>query len=183
MKQREKIVPLAKGEVVEIGVGSGLNLPFYDPGRVDHLLAIDPSRDIWNLNKVEPSELGFEFDFEEAYAENLPLDNNSIDTVVTTYTVCSIPDRHKAFEEMRRVLRPTGHVLFCEHGKAPDKMVYLMQNICNPIWKAMGGGCTINLNIPQIIEENGFRIDQIDTMYIPGWKPACFNYWGTAKAR
>jgi ubiquinone/menaquinone biosynthesis C-methylase UbiE len=181
MMQREKIIPLASGNVLEIGIGSGLNLPFYDKEQVKHLMAIDPSIDIWNKNKIDPNDFPFDFEFAQAFAENIPCNNNSFDTVVITYTLCSIPDTKKAFEEIRRVLKPNGKLVFCEHGKAPDKAVEKWQNLINPVWKRFGGGCNLNRDIPLIIENNGLKINGLETMYLPGWKPASFNYWGTAK--
>ena len=181
LRQREKVIPLATGEVLEIGIGSGLNLPFYHGDNVKHLTAIDPSKAMWNENSVDTQKLPFAFDFVEAYAEDMPVDNNSFDTVVITYTLCSILDTHKALDEMKRVLKPNGKLLFCEHGKAPDKAVQKWQNRINPLWKRLGGGCNLNRDIPMILKDNGFNIDVMDTMYIPGWKPASFNFWGTAK--
>ncbi|WP_299553229.1 class I SAM-dependent methyltransferase [Seonamhaeicola sp.] len=179
-KQREKIIPLAHGNVLEIGIGSGLNLPFYDAENVKHLTAIDPSVEIWNQNKFDIKKLPFEFSFIKAFADDIPVDNNSFDYVVVTYTLCTIPDASMAFNEIRRVIKPNGRLLFCEHGKAPDKSVQNWQNYINPIWKRLGGGCTLNKDIPAIIKTNGFKIHKMETMYIPGWKPASFNYWGSA---
>lgn len=183
LRQREKVIPLATGNVLEIGIGSGLNLPFYQADNVKHLIAIDPSKAMWNENNVDTQTLPFAFDFVEAYAEDMPVDNNSIDTVVITYTLCSILDTRKALDEMKRALKPNGKLLFCEHGKAPDRSVKKWQNRINPLWKRLGGGCNLNRDIPMIIKDNGFKIDAMDTMYIPGWKPASFNFWGTAKKR
>jgi ubiquinone/menaquinone biosynthesis C-methylase UbiE len=183
MRQREKVIPLATGNVLEIGIGSGLNLPFYSGETVNHLTAIDPSTEIWDKNIINTKKLNFEFEFIKAIAEDIPEENNFFDTVVITYTLCTIPDTTKAFEEIRRVLKTSGKLIFCEHGKAPDKAVQKWQNIINPIWKRFGGGCNLNRDIPLIIKDNGFIIDEMETMYIPGWKPASFNYWGTAKQK
>ena len=180
-KQREKIIPLATGNVLEIGIGSGLNLPYYDHQQVNHLLAIDPSIYMWNKNKFATENFSFDFDFVQASAENIPSSNNSFDTIVITYALCSIQDTNSAFEEIRRVLKPNGKLLFCEHGKAPDKTIKRWQNLLNPVWKRFGGGCNLNKDIPLIIENNGLKINSLETMYLPGWKPASFNYWGTAK--
>jgi len=181
MRQREKVIPLATGKVLEIGIGSGLNLPIYNGENVNHLTAIDPSKEMWDENVNNTEKLEYGFDFIEAFAEKIPVDNNSFDTVVTTYTLCTIPDLNKAFEEIRRVIKPSGKLVFCEHGKAPDKAIQNWQNIINPIAKRIAGGCHWNRDIPLIITSNGFKIDNMDTMYIPGWKPGSFNYWGTAK--
>lgn len=183
MKQREKIIPLASGNVLEIGIGSGLNLPFYDKKKVTHLTAIDPSAAIWKKNSFDTNTLGFEFDFMEAFSENIPADNNSFDTVVITYALCTIQDTEKAFDEIKRVLKKDGKLLFCEHGKAPDKKIVRWQNMLNPFWKKIGGGCNLNRDIPFMIEHNGFKILKLEKMYIPGWKPASFNYWGIAEIK
>ncbi|MDO9275829.1 MAG: class I SAM-dependent methyltransferase [Lutibacter sp.] len=182
-KQREKIIPLASGNVLEIGIGSGLNLPFYDKRKVSHLTAIDPSVDLWKKNSFDTNSLGFAFDFMEAFSENIPAANNSFDTVVITYALCTIQDTDKAFDEIKRVLKNDGKLLFCEHGKAPDKKIMRWQNILNPVWKKIGGGCNLNRDIPFIIERNGFKIIKLEKMYIPGWKPASFNYWGIAEIK
>ncbi len=183
MKQRVKIIPFAKGNILEIGIGSGLNLPFYDKENVKHLMAIDPSKEVWNKNIVDLKNLPFEFEFVKAFAEDIPADTHSFDTVVITYSLCTIPDTNKALEEIRRVLKPTGKLLFCEHGKAPEKVVQKWQNIANPLWKRIGGGCHLNRDIPLLIKDNGFKINTIKSMYIPGWKIASFNYWGTAEIK
>ena len=180
MKQREKVVPLAEGRVLEIGIGSGLNLPFYTSSKVKHLWGLDPSRETWALARDKYRQFGFDVEFIEASAEDIPLDRGSADTVLVTYTLCTIPDAIAALKEARRVLKPGGSLLFCEHGRAPDESVLRWQNRINPLWKRIGGGCNLNRPIPELIERAGFRIRNMDTMYIPGWKPASFNYWGAA---
>lgn len=181
MKQRAKVVPLAKGNVLEIGIGSGLNLSFYDKDKVNSLIGIDPSIETWALNENLTQELGFEFNYFQTGAEKLPIDNQSMDTVVITYTLCTIPNANLAFEEIRRVLKPNGKILFVEHGKAPDTEVLKWQNRINPMWKKIGGGCNLNRDIPQIFKYNGFKIPDLKTMYLPGWKPASYNFWGVAE--
>ena len=180
MRQRMKVIPLATGNVLEIGIGSGLNLPLYNNNNIKHLTAIDPSKEMWDKNVIDTKTLPFEFAFTKAFAENIPEENDSFDTVVITYTLCTILDTNKALEEMRRVLKPNGKLIFCEHGKAPEKSIQKWQNMINPLWKRLGGGCNLNRDIPLIIEENGFKISNMETMYIPGWKLGSFNYWGTA---
>lgn len=181
MKQRAKVVPLATGNVLEIGIGSGLNLSFYQKNQVISLVGIDPSVETWALNESKTADLGFDFQFIPTGAENLPMDNHSIDTVVITYTLCTIPEADAAFAEIRRVLKPNGQIIFVEHGKAPDQAVLKWQNRINPLWKKIGGGCNLNRDIPNIFHKNGFKIDDLKTMYLPGWKPASFNFWGVAK--
>jgi ubiquinone/menaquinone biosynthesis C-methylase UbiE len=180
VEQRKKIIPLATGNVLEIGIGTGLNLPLYNHKKVIRLTAIDPSFATWKKCTVDTKKLGFNFKFIIASAEQLPFDEYSFDTVVVTYSLCTIPDAKKALVEMRRVLKPEGLLLFCEHGIAPDKRVQRVQDKINPIWREVAGGCNLNRNIPQIIEESGFKNIKLETIYIPGWKPLSYNYWGTA---
>jgi ubiquinone/menaquinone biosynthesis C-methylase UbiE len=181
MKQREKIVPRAHGRVLEVGVGSGLNFGYYDPSRTEMLYALDPSEEMWTIAKKAFPEIPVETEFIKGYAEAIPLDDHSIDSIVITYTLCSIADLDSTFSEFRRVLRPDGDLIFCEHGVAPDKSVRQWQNRINPLWRRLGGGCNLNRNIPEIITRRGFRLENLDTMYIPGWKPVSFNYWGVAR--
>jgi len=183
MKQREKVVPLAEGRVLEIGIGSGLNLPFYTQGKVKHLWGLDPSQETWALAHDKLGIFDFDIDFIEASAEDIPLESGSADTILVTYTICTIPDVFSALKEARRVLKSGGSLLFCEHGLAPDESVQRWQNRMNPLWTKIGGGCNLNRPIPELIEQAGFRIRSMDTMYIPGWKPASFNYWGVATYR
>jgi len=180
MKQREKIVPLAEGRVLEIGIGSGLNLPFYTPGRVKHLWGLDPSQEMWSLAQKKLGMQDFDVEFIESAAEDIPLDDGDADTVLITYTLCTIPDVQSALEEARRVLKSDGKLLFCEHGLAPDESVRRWQDRLNPLWKRIGGGCNLNRPISELIAQAGFTIRGMETMYVPGWKPASFNYWGTA---
>ena len=179
-RQREKVVPLAAGRVLEVGIGSGLNLPFYAPDKVQHLWGLDPSKALWAMAGQAVAQAEFEVEFIEAAADEIPLDDGSADTVLVTYALCSISGILPALGEMRRVLKPDGRLIFCEHGAAPDEAVRRWQNRLNPIWKRVAGGCNLNLPIPSVLESAGFKIRQMETMYIPGWKPACFNYWGTA---
>jgi ubiquinone/menaquinone biosynthesis C-methylase UbiE len=180
MIQRTKIIPLAKGDILEIAIGSGLNLPYYDENQINSLTGLEPSSEIWELKKYKIENLKFKFNYIKAYAEEIPLKNNSFDYVVITYSLCTIKNTVKALTEISRVLKPKGKLLFCEHGLAPDKNVRFWQNTINPIWKKVSGGCNLNKNIPRLIRENGFNIISIDKIYIPGWKPASFNYWGVA---
>jgi len=181
MKQRAKVVPLAKGNVLEIGIGSGLNLGYYQKDQVKNLIGIDPSKETWALNEAITDNLGFDFQYIQTGAENIPIDNQSVDTVVITYTLCTIPSTIDAMQEIKRILKPSGQILFVEHGKAPDAAVLKWQNRINPLWKRIGGGCHLNRDIPKIFAETGFKINDLQTMYLPGWKPASFNYWGMVK--
>jgi len=183
MRQREKVVPLASGEVLEIGVGSGLNFSFYDPSRVTKLWGLEPSAEMRRLAAGAVRSLPFQFEFIDLPGEEIPLDANSVDTVLVTYTLCTILETQPALRGMARVLRPGGKLIFCEHGAAPDAEVRRWQDRLNPIWKRMAGGCHLNRAIPELIRSGGFEIDSLDTMYIPGWRPAAFNYWGAASPR
>jgi ubiquinone/menaquinone biosynthesis C-methylase UbiE len=180
MKQREKVVPLAEGRVLEIGIGSGLNIPFYNTHKVKHLWGLDPSAEMWSIAQQNAAQHHIETEFIQSGAESIPLDNNSADTVMMTFTLCTIDEVHSALDEIRRVLKTGGKLIFCEHGLAPDKSVQRWQNRMNPLWNKLGGGCNLNRPIPQLLEQSGFKSRDMETMYLPGWKPASFNYWGTA---
>ena len=181
MKQRHRIIPLATGRVLEIGIGSGLNVPYDDPGRVSDLWGLDPSREMWAIARRNALEHHLDAEFIEVGAEAIPLDDAAADTVVVTYTLCTVPDVARALTEVRRVLKPGGRLLFCEHGEAPDPGVRWWQERASPVWKYLGGGCHLDRPIPRLLEASGFFSDDMQTMYIPGWKPACFNYWGSAR--
>jgi ubiquinone/menaquinone biosynthesis C-methylase UbiE len=180
MRQRAKIVPHACGRVLEVGFGSGLNLPFYDSTLVQHLWALDPSQEIWALAQSRAERASFPVEFLHAPAEDVPLADHTVDTVVITYTLCTIPDVPRALGQVGRVLRSDGRLLFCEHGLAPDPRTRNWQNRLNPLWKRLGGGCHLNRDIPTLLRAGGFDTVELSTMYIPGWKPASFNYWGKA---
>ncbi|MFN2166058.1 MAG: class I SAM-dependent methyltransferase [Anaerolineae bacterium] len=179
-KQRRKVVPRARGEVLEIGFGSGLNLPHYAAGAVTRLWALEPSAEMLRLAARAEAPAGFELRTLEAGAEAIPLEDASVDTVVITYSLCTIPEPAAALAEMRRVLRPGGRLLFCEHGRSPDDSVHRWQQRMNPLWSRLGGGCHLDREIPALLEAAGFGLEGLEEGYIPGWKPACYNYWGAA---
>ena len=181
LRQRAKIVPRARGTVLELGIGSGLNLPFYDPARVTRVLGLDPSVELWRLGAARRDAAPVPVDFLQAPAEAVPLPAASVDTVVVTYTLCTLPDVAGALAEARRVLRENGELLFCEHGAAPDPGVRRWQERVNPVWRRLAGGCHLNRDAPALIETAGFRIRTLETMYLPGWRPATFNAWGAAR--
>ena len=181
--QRKKVIPLAEGNVLEIGIGSGLNLRHYDPSKVRSVVGIDPSPATWQLREEKPSDLPFSVEFVEGVAQSMPFENAGFDTVVVTYTLFSIPDIQRAMSEIRRVLKPGGKLVFTEHGLAPDQGVRRWQHGIEPVWKIFSGGCSLTRDMPALIEEGGFTLDKLDPMYIPGWKPASYNYWGYASAR
>lgn len=182
-RQRQKLVPEATGRVLEIGVGTGLNLPFYNTEQVDYVMALDPSRESWELAQRTLPPLSLDVRYLEAGAERIPLDDHCIDTIVMTYSLCTIPEIPASLQEMRRVLAPGGTLLFCEHGRAPDARVYNWQRRINPLWKRIGGGCHLDRDIPTLLTTNGFQLDDLQQMYLPGWKFASYNYWGAASSR
>jgi SAM-dependent methyltransferase len=179
--QRKKVVPAATGRVLEIGMGSGLNLPFYDQDKVDFVWGLEPSEGMRVKAQAAVADAPFEVKWLDLPGEEIPLDDNSVDTIVLTYTLCTIPDANKALMQMKRVLKPGGTLLFSEHGAAPDEAVKKWQDRINPIWKFIGGGCHVNRPIPNLIEEGGFTLSQLDSMYLPSTpKWVGFNYWGSA---
>lgn len=180
MYQRRKVVPLARGRVLEIGIGSGLNLPYYDSGKVTKVWGLEPSPEMTAMAEKAAQSVAFEVEFIGLPGEEIPLDDKSVDTVLMTYTLCTIPGAAQALRQMARVLKPGGELIFCEHGAAPDEGVRRWQDRVNPVWKRFSGGCHLNRSIPHLIEEGGFQVKDMKTMYLPGWRPASFNYWGTA---
>ena len=181
-KQRQKIVPLAEGRVLEIGFGSGLNVPFYDVGKVEKIWGLEPSEGMRGKAKPLVDESALDIEFIDLPGEQIPLDADSADTVVVTYSLCTITDAITALEGMRRVLKPGGRLLFCEHGRAPDDSVLHWQNRINPAWRRIAGGCNMNRDIPSLLEAGGFRMVSDERMYIPGLKILSYNYWGIAVA-
>jgi ubiquinone/menaquinone biosynthesis C-methylase UbiE len=182
-RQRMKIVPQAEGVVLELGFGSGLNLPFYDPAKVSRLIALEPSQGMLKKAKEKAAEARFPVEVLAETAEKLSLPDASVDTVLVTYSLCTIPDPVSALNAARRVLKPGGRLLFCEHGRAPDEGVYRWQRRIEPVWKVIGGGCHLTREIPMLVGRAGFAVDAIETMYLPKsprW--AGFNYWGVAHA-
>jgi ubiquinone/menaquinone biosynthesis C-methylase UbiE len=181
-KQREKVVPRAEGEVLEVGMGSGLNLPFYDRAKVRKVWGLEPSAGMRKLARRNPGGADLVLEMIDLPGEEIPLGTDSIDTVLLTYTLCTIPDALVALRAMQRVLRPGGRLLFCEHGLAPDPDVARWQNRINPAWRAVAGGCNLNRDIPALLGSAGFRILDEERMYVPGVRALNYNYWGSAVA-
>jgi ubiquinone/menaquinone biosynthesis C-methylase UbiE len=177
---RHRLLSLAEGRVLEIGVGSGLNLPHY-PGKVMEVIGLDPSAKL--LSMAEKAAVGNPVPVEllRGSAEAIPMEDESVDTLVTTWTLCSIPDVMRALSEMRRILRPNGTLLFVEHGRAPDPQVRRWQDRLTPLWRRIGGGCHLNRAIAQLIDDAGFRIERMDTSYMKGPRPLTFMYEGAAR--
>jgi len=182
-RQREKIVPLAEGEVLEIGFGSGLNLPFYDRGKVRKIWGLEPSEGMRRKARPRAKAAGLEVEFIDLPGEEIPLEAGTVDTVLVTYSLCTIDDAVAALNGMRRVLKPAGNLLFCEHGVAPDENVRRWQGRMNPLWRRLAGGCNLDRDIPGLIMEAGFEIRADERMYIPGIRMLSYNYWGVARPR
>lgn len=180
-KQREKVVHLADGDVLEIGFGSGLNLPYYDTQKVRKLWGLEPSAGMRRKAQPQVDASDLDVEFIDLPGEQIPLESNSVDTVLVTYTLCTIPDALSALDGMRRVLKPDGKLIYCEHGIAPDESVRRWQHRLNPAWSRIAGGCNMNRDIPELITSSGFEITNDERMYIPGLKALCYNYWGTAR--
>lgn len=178
-KQRQKVVPLASGDVLEIGIGGALNAPFYDKARVRRIVGVDPALQMHSLALRRIKAAGLEVELVGLSAEKLPLEDHTFDSVVCTYTLCSIPDPANALAEIRRVLRPGGKLLFSEHGIAPDESVRRWQRRLQPIWGPLAGGCSLSLNLPAVLEAAGFNA-KTESRYIPGPRFASYHYWGEA---
>lgn len=181
-KQREKVVPMATGTVLEIGIGSGLNLSHYNPDKVSKIIGVDPDDHIWKRSAKNRAACAIPVERIGLSGEEIPLDDNFADSVVVTYSLCTIPDPVKALQEMRRILKPGGMILFSEHGKAPDAGVARWQGRIDPVWKRLAGGCHSGRDIPAFFKMAGLRFERLDQMYIPGPRVLSYNYWGAAKA-
>jgi SAM-dependent methyltransferase len=180
--QREKIAPRAHGAVLEMGFGSGHNLPYYKTDQVSRLYALEPSEQMRARAKKRMAASPLDIEMLDLPGEEIPLDAASVDSILITYAMCTIPDVMKALHEMRRVLKPEGRMYFCEHGRAPDPGVAKWQDRLNGVWGAIGGGCNLNRDIPALIRAGGFVIEDMEEMYLPhSPKFASYNYWGSAR--
>ena len=177
---RRRVVSAARGRVLEIGVGSGLNLPLYTDV-VERVIGIDTSPQLLSMARDVGRHLALSIELIEGSAEALPLKDMSVDTVVTTWTLCTIPAARVALREMWRVLRPPGALLFVEHGRSQDESVRRWQDRLTPAWKHLAGGCHLNRPIRQLLEESGFAIERLETGYMRGPRPMTFMYEGTAR--
>ncbi len=180
-KQRQKVIPLAHGRVLEVGIGTGLNLPFYDRSRVKTIVGVDPALRMHRLALERSQQAGLDVQLVGLSAEKLPVGDASFDTVVSTYTLCTIPDPVAALKEMRRVLVPGGKLLFSEHGRAPDAGVLRWQTRLQPYWSKLAGGCQLDRDIPALLEQAGFK-PEVQSRYLPGPRILSFHYWGEAVA-
>ncbi|WP_395646759.1 class I SAM-dependent methyltransferase [Terricaulis sp.] len=182
-RQRQKVVPLARGVVLELGFGSGLNLSHYDAFKVQKLYALEPEEGMLKLARRAVRTAPFEVELLTETAERASLPAESVDTVLVTYALCTIPDAVTALRAARAALKPDGRLIFCEHGLAPDEGVRRWQRRIEPVWRRIAGGCHLARDIPAMIKSAGFALESLDTMYLPrAPKWAGYNYWGAARA-
>jgi ubiquinone/menaquinone biosynthesis C-methylase UbiE len=179
-RQREKVVPLARGRVLEIGIGTGLNLPHYDKAKVHAIVGVDPALEMHRLARKRMQAAGLAVELVGLSAERIPVEDASFDTVLVTYTLCSIPDPLAALKEARRLLKRGGRLVFCEHGAAPDASVRRWQARLNPLWSKLAGGCRLDRDIPALLKSAGLESSDLQTAYLPGPRPLTYHYWGTA---
>ena len=177
---RAEWIPHARGEVLEIGIGSGLNLEFYSP-EVQRVYGVDPSAELQQMARKRVGKSPVEVEFLSQSAEEpLPLPNASIDTAIVMWNLCSIPNPSEALQQAKRVLKPTGRLIFVEHGRSSDPSVVVWQDRITPMWKQIGGGCHLNRKIDDLITGAGFQIVELRTNYIPGPRPMTYTYQGFA---
>lgn len=180
-RYRAGIVPLARGTVLEVGAGSGLNFQFYGNG-VERLYALDPSEELQSMARKRAPGAAMPIEFLLHSGEEVPLDDQTCDTVVTTWTLCTIPDPVKALTEMKRVLKPGGTLLFAEHGVAPEASVRAWQERLNPLWRRITGGCNLNRSVAKLMDAAGFNIVDLQQEYAKGLRPMSYIYSGRAQA-
>jgi ubiquinone/menaquinone biosynthesis C-methylase UbiE len=180
-RQRRKVIPQAAGRVLEIGIGTGLNLAFYDRAKVERLVGIDPATQMHALARKRSQRLGLPVELLRLSAEEVPVESGSFDTVICTYTLCSVSSPEQALREMRRVLRPGGKLLFAEHGLAPDKPVAKWQARLEPYWSRIAGGCHLTRDVPRLLAEAGFSAD-MEAGYVAWPRSLAYNFVGTASA-
>lgn len=181
MQARAKIVPQAVGKVLEIGIGSGLNLSFYDPNTVTAIVGVDPAAQMQTLARTRADDIDIPVEIIAVDVQGIHAATDSYDTIVMTFTLCSIADPIAALTEMARVLKPQGQLLFCEHSLAPDVTVERWQHRLTPLWKPIAGGCHLNRDIPTLISASGFSIDKIHSEYLSGLRLVSYIVSGSAR--
>lgn len=181
MNIRSAIVPRAVGKVLEVGIGTGLNLSFYDASAVDSITGVDPSAAMGRHAQRRASMVGIPVSTIALELGDIAAPSGSFDSIVCTFTLCTIPDTRAALREMRRVLRPGGRLLFAEHGLAPDQTVARWQDRLTPWWRPLAGGCHLNRDIPALIMDGGFSIDELEAGYVRGPRPLTYIYRGSAR--
>ncbi|WP_220811881.1 class I SAM-dependent methyltransferase [Pseudomonas paralcaligenes] len=181
MKTRSQVVPLAEGRVLEIGIGTGLNLGFYDAEKVSAIVGVDPAAQMQPLARQRAEGIGIPLEMVALELGQIQAAEASFDSIVCTFTLCTIPDPLAALKEMRRVLKPGGKFLFSEHGRAPDAGVRLWQDRITPLWKPLAGGCHLNRDIPALLAAGGFRIREVQSSYLQGPRPMTWVWRGWAE--
>jgi ubiquinone/menaquinone biosynthesis C-methylase UbiE len=179
-RQRAMLIPLAEGRVLEIGIGTGRNLPYYDSSKLTHLQGLDPADQMSPTARKRAAQAGLNIELLTLSAEEIPAQDATYDTVVCTFTLCTIPAPVKALREMRRVLKSGGKLLFCEHGRSPDASVRAWQDRLTPWWKPIAGGCHLNRHVPSMLAEGGFRATEIESRYLKGPRPLVWVTRGVA---
>ena len=179
---RRRVAALATGRVLEIGIGSALNLPFYGAA-VSEVIGVEPSATLVEMARTQWADVPFKFDVLECSGEDVPLESRSVDTVLTTWSLCSVADPHRVLREARRLLRPGGQLLFVEHGRSPEANVRTWQDRLDPFWTRIAGGCHLNRKMDDLVNGAGFRIDEIRTGYAPAPRIMGFMYEGRAQVR
>lgn len=179
-KHRIEVAAQVSGIVLEIGFGTGLNLPYYK--NVTKLYALEPSDELFNFAQNEIKKVSFAVEHLSVFAENIPLVDNSVDFVVSTWTICSIPQPKIALQEILRVLKPEGKLVFIEHGESPDKVILSLQKILTPASKCLAGGCHMDRNIEKLIIDTGFDVQKIEK-FTEKSKPLAYMYKGIAIAK
>lgn len=183
MKARSKVVPLAQGDVLELGCGGGINMEFYDPARVKSFTGLDPSPELLAMSRAAAQTHGMAADIQGGVGEAMPFDSGRFDTVVTTFTLCSVADQAAVLSEIRRVLKPGGTALFLEHGGAPDAAVAKWQRRIEPVWKRVGGNCHLTRPIGEAYEKAGFSVERQGAAYMPKTpRPFGWIEYGAARA-
>jgi ubiquinone/menaquinone biosynthesis C-methylase UbiE len=181
-RMRQLVVPRARGRVLEVGIGTGLNMRYYDKSLVTRITGLDPALQLHPLARERIAQSGLQVDLVGVSAEKIPLPDASFDTVLITYTLCTIPNPQAALLEMRRVLAPDGRLLYCEHGRAPEASVQRWQTRLQPLWGPVAGGCQLGRDIAALLTEAGFTLPDLQTRYLRGPRPFSFHYWGEAMA-
>jgi SAM-dependent methyltransferase len=179
MKARSRVVPDAEGDVLELGCGGGINMEFYDPSRIKSFAGLDPSPRLLDASRAAAQAKGMTADIRAGIGEAMPFEDAQFDTVVVTFTLCSVHDQMQTLSEMRRVLRPGGKALFLEHGLSPDANVEKWQRRIEPIWKPIAGGCNLTRPITKAYEAAGFKLVSGDKGYTPKTpRPLGWIEWG-----
>lgn len=180
MARRAELVPRAQGEVLEVGIGTGLNLRYYDASKVRRIVGVDPAAQMQHLARQRAAQISIPVDMVAVGADGIDAADDSFDCIVITFTLCSIVEPVAALTEMRRVLKPGAELLFCEHGLAADSAVQRWQHRLTPWWKPIAGGCHLNRNIPELLTQAGFVLPELSAEYIPGPRPMTYLYQGVA---